>query len=109
MKKKTLLYSLLIAMGSLTATSCSDDFLKDMAPYDKYSPEKVFGNENNLDLYIQNIYYNYFRVSGFVPTQSYSLVGKYTNFTEYTEEQTGISTYFDSSENLNKATDCNDP
>ena len=108
MKKKTLLYSLLIAMGSLTATSCSDDFLKDMAPYDKYSPEKVFGNENNLDLYIQNIYYNYFRVSGFVPTQSYSLVGKYTNFTEYTEEQTGISTYFDSSENLNKATDCND-
>ena len=69
MKKKTILYSALLAIGLLSFSGCSDQFLKDMTPYDKYSPEQTFGSEVILDQYIQNIYYNYFRVSGMTPTQ----------------------------------------
>ena len=57
--KKRILYTVLLAAG-LAFSSCSDQFLQDMNPYDSYSPEKTFGIESNLDLYIQNVYYNYF-------------------------------------------------
>ena len=107
MKKRTLLYSLLFATGlTLSITGCSDQFLEDMKSYDNYTPEKVFSSDHNLDLYIQNTYYNYFRKSGFTPNLSYSLVGSYPDKTGYTEEQTGIETYFDETQTLNKATDC---
>lgn len=106
MKKKTILYSALLAFGLLSFSGCSDQFLKDMTPYDKYSPEQTFGSEVILDQYIQNIYYNYFRVSGMTPTQSYSLAGKYTDFTAYTEEKWGIQTKISSSNILEEAKDC---
>ena len=61
--KKRILYTVLLAAG-LAFSSCSDQFLQDMNPYDSYSPEKTFGIESNLDLYIQNVYYNYFYKSG---------------------------------------------
>lgn len=53
--KKRILYTVLLAAG-LAFSSCSDQFLQDMNPYDSYSPEKTFGIESNLDLYIQNVY-----------------------------------------------------
>ena len=72
MKKKALLYSIVLATG-MSFSGCSDQFLQDMTPYDKYSPEMTFGIESNLDSYIQNVYYNYFYKSGMTPTQSYGL------------------------------------
>lgn len=109
MKKKTLLYSLVFAMGvSFTTTSCSDSFLEDMRPYDSYNPEKVFSNENNLDLYIQNTYYNYFRKSGYTPNLSYSQVGQFNDWTAYTEEQTGIEKFFDETQSFKQASEAND-
>ncbi len=72
--KKRILYTVLLAAG-LTFSGCSDQFLQDMNPYDSYSPEKTFGIESNLDLYIQNVYYNYFYKSGMTPPQSYGLSG----------------------------------
>lgn len=47
--KKRILYTVLLAAG-LAFSSCSDQFLQDMNPYDSYSPEKTFGIESNLDL-----------------------------------------------------------
>ena len=38
MKKKALLYSIVLATG-MSFSGCSDQFLQDMTPYDKYSPE----------------------------------------------------------------------
>ena len=73
MKKKALLYSIVLATG-MSFSGCSDQFLQDMTPYDKYSPEMTFGIESNLDSYIQNVYYNYFYKSGMTPTQSYGLL-----------------------------------
>ena len=109
MKKKTLLYSLVFAMGvSFTTTSCSDSFLEDMRPYDSYNPEKVFSNENNLDLYIQNTYYNYFRKGGYTPNLSYSQVGQFNDWTAYTEEQTGIEKFFDGTQSFEQASEAND-
>ena len=109
MKKRTLLYSLLFATGlTLSTTGCSDQFLEDMKSHDNYTPDKVFSSDHNLDLYIQNTYYNYFRKSGFTPNLSYSLVGSFPDKTGYTEEQTGIDKYFDEVQNLNKASDCED-
>lgn len=111
MKKKTLLYSILLAAGlSATITSCSDEFLKEMSPYDQYDPQKTFGNETNLDMFVQNMYYNYFRSSGYTPVLSYSEVGRFTDYTAYTEEKAGIedNKKFNASYNLNKATDCDD-
>ena len=46
--KKRILYTVLLAAG-LAFSSCSDQFLQDMNPYDSYSPEKTFGIESNLD------------------------------------------------------------
>ena len=54
MKKKALLYSIVLATG-MSFSGCSDQFLQDMTPYDKYSPEMTFGIESNLDSYIQNV------------------------------------------------------
>lgn len=105
MKKKTILYSVLLAAG-LSFSSCSDQFLQDMAPYDKYSPEKTFGVETNLDQYIQNVYYCYFYKSGMTPTQSYGLMGAWNDYTAYTEEKWGINSKFDASEEMNRASDC---
>lgn len=100
---------MLFALGlSMTTTGCSDQFLEDMHPYDSYTPEKVFSSEQNLDLYIQNAYYNYFRKSGYTPNLSYSLAGQFNDYTGYTEEQTGIEDYFDETKEFNKATDCSD-
>ena len=81
--KKRILYTVLLAAG-LAFSSCSDQFLQDMNPYDSYSPEKTFGIESNLDLYIQNVYYNYFYKSGMTPPQSYglSVTGMTINYTE---------------------------
>ena len=42
MKKKALLYSIVLATG-MSFSGCSDQFLQDMTPYDKYSPEMTFG------------------------------------------------------------------
>lgn len=53
--KKRILYTVLLAAG-LAFSSCSDQFLQDMNPYDSYSPEKTFGIESNLDLYIHILY-----------------------------------------------------
>jgi hypothetical protein len=36
MKKKALLYSIVLATG-MSFSGCSDQFLQDMTPYDKYS------------------------------------------------------------------------
>ena len=38
--KKRILYTVLLAAG-LAFSSCSDQFLQDMNPYDSYSPEKT--------------------------------------------------------------------
>ena len=59
------LYTVLLAAG-LAFSSCSDQFLQDMNPYDSYSPEKTFGIESNLDLYSG--------VAGAVPVHSLMLV-----------------------------------
>ena len=100
---KHILYSVILAAG-LSFTGCSDQFLEDMHPYDKYTPEMVFGNENNLDAYIGNMYYNYFYGIG-QPTRTYGLVGTWTDNTAYTEEQWGINDKFDASQNLYRAND----
>ena len=86
--KKRILYTVLLAAG-LTFSGCSDQFLQDMNPYDSYSPEKTFGIESNLDLYIQNVYYNYFYKSGMTPPQSYGLSGSWNDYSTYTEEKWG--------------------
>ena len=104
MKKRNILYSTLLA-ACISFSSCSDQFLQDMNPYDKYSPEKTFGIESNLDLYIQNIYYNYFRKSGMTPPQSYGLAGDFTDMTAYTEEKWGIEKKINSNNNLVKASE----
>lgn len=103
--KKRILYTVLLAAG-LAFSSCSDQFLQDMNPYDSYSPEKTFGIESNLDLYIQNVYYNYFYKSGMTPPQSYGLSGNWNDYSTYTEEKWGIEKKFDASRSLKKATDC---
>lgn len=103
--KKRILYTVLLAAG-LTFSGCSDQFLLDMNPYDSYSPEKTFGIESNLDLYIQNVYYNYFYKSGMTPPQSYGLSGSWNDYSTYTEEKWGIEKKFDASRSLKKATDC---
>lgn len=103
--KKRILYTVLLAAG-LTFSGCSDQFLQDMNPYDSYSPEKTFGIESNLDLYIQNVYYNYFYKSGMTPPQSYGLSGSWNDYSTYTEEKWGIEKKFDASRSLKKATDC---
>lgn len=77
-----------------------------MNPYDKYPPGKTFGSEVILDQYIQHVYFNYFRVSGMSPTQSYSLVGQYTDLTAYTEEKWGIQAKINSKSILETAKDC---
>lgn len=104
MKKRTL-YSIILAVG-MGFSSCSDQFLEDMSPYDKYAPEKVFGVEANLDTYIQNVYYNYFYKSGMTPAQSYGLCGSWNDYSVYTEEKWGIDKKFDPTKELYKATDC---
>lgn len=38
--KKRILYTVLLAAG-LAFSSCSDQFLQDMNPYDSYSPERL--------------------------------------------------------------------
>ena len=86
------LYTVLLAAG-LTFSGCSDQFLQDMNPYDSYSPEKTFGIESNLDLYIQNVYYNYFYKSGMTPPQSYGLSGSWNDYSTYTEEKWGCLLY----------------
>lgn len=67
---------------------------------------KTFGIESNLDLYIQNVYYNYFYKSGMTPPQSYGLSGSWNDYSTYTEEKWGIEKKFDASRSLKKATDC---
>ena len=52
MKKRTILYSMLFAVGTVF-TGCSDQFLEDMSPYDKYTADKTFEIERNLVQYIQ--------------------------------------------------------
>ena len=99
--KKRILYTVLLAAG-LTFSGCSDQFLQDMNPYDSYSPEKTFGIESNLDLYIQNVYYNYFYKSGMTPPQSYGLSGSWNDYSTYTEEKWGIEKKFDASRSLKK-------
>ena len=105
MKKKNILYGVLLATG-ISFTSCNDDFLKEMSPYDKYSPEMTFGVELNLDRYIQNVYYTYFYKSGMTPTQSYGLSGVWNDYTAYTEEKWGIQSKIDASNQFNRAGDC---
>lgn len=105
MKKKALLYSIVLATG-MSFSGCSDQFLQDMTPYDKYSPEMTFGIESNLDSYIQNVYYNYFYKSGMTPTQSYGLAGAWNDYTAYTEEKWGIQAKIDASQELNRSDDC---
>ncbi len=105
MKKKNILYGILLATG-LSLSGCNDDFLKEMSPYDKYSPEKTFGTELNLDRYIQNVYYNYFYKSGMTPTQSYGLSGVWGDYTAYTEEKWGIQTKIDAGNTLTRANEC---
>nr|WP_320058326.1 RagB/SusD family nutrient uptake outer membrane protein [uncultured Bacteroides sp.] len=105
MKKRTILYGMLLAVGT-AFTSCSDQFLEDMSPYDKYSAEKTFGVESNLDQYIQNLYYNYFYKSGMTPTQSYGLAGLWNDNTDYTEEKWGIRDKISPSNDYYKASDC---
>ncbi len=105
MKKKALLYSVLLAAG-MTISGCSDQFLEDMTPYDKYSPEMTFGIESNLDLYIKNVYYTYFYKSGMTPTQSYGLSGAWNDYTAYTEEKWGIGDKIDASKEMTRAGDC---
>lgn len=104
MKKIIVLVNAILVL-SLFFSGCSDQFLKDMSPYDKYDPQKTFGNDVNIDKFIQNIYYNYFRVSGMTPTQSYGLVGKYTDMTGYTEEKWGISDKFNANRDLKQASE----
>lgn len=105
MKKRNILYGVLLAAG-LSVSGCSDDFLKEMSPYDKYSPEMTFGVELNLDQYIQNIYYTYFYKSGMSPTQSYGLVGAWNDYTAYTEEKWGIQSKIDASNQFTRASEC---
>lgn len=104
MKKKNILYSVLLA--ACLSTGCSDQFLQDMTPYDAYSPEKTFGVESNLDLYIQNVYYTYFYKSGMTPTQSYGLMGAWNDYTAYTEEKWGIQDKINASNEWNRANQC---
>lgn len=87
--KKRILYTVLLAAG-LAFSSCSDQFLQDMNPYDSYSPEKTFGIESNLDLYIQNVYYNYFYKSGMTPPQSYGLSGNWNDI-QLIRRRNGVS------------------
>ncbi len=103
--KKRILYTLLLA-ASVTFSGCSDQFLKDMSPYDSYSPEKTFGVESNLDTYISNIYYNYMYKSGMTPTQSYGLSGAWNDYSVYTEEKWGIENKFNATKTLDKSGDC---
>lgn len=103
MKKKNILYGLLL--GAYLATSCSDNFL-DEELYGAYSPEKTFGIEANLDLYIQNMYYKYFRVSGMTPTQSYGLIGAWRDYSAYTEEKWGMQDKINASNEFERADQC---
>lgn len=103
--EKSILYAGVLAVG-LAFSGCSDQFLQDMNPYDSYSPEKTFGIESNLDMYVQNLYYNYFYKSGMTPPQSYGLSGNWNDYSDYTEEKWGIGNKFDASQTLEKATDC---
>lgn len=105
MKKIIVIVNAILVL-SLFFSGCSDQFLKDMSPYDKYSPEKTFGNDVNIDKFIQNIYYNYFRVSGMTPPQSYGLVGKYDDMTGYTEEKWGIGDKFNANKDMKLASEC---
>lgn len=103
--KKSILYSMLLTVG-LSFSACSDQFLEDMTPYDKYSPEKTFGNETNLDKYIQNVYYNFYYKSGMTPVQSYGLTGVWNDYTAYTEEKWGIQSKIDASNEFVRADEC---
>lgn len=105
MKKIIIIVNTILVLG-LSFSGCSDQFLEDMSPYDKYSPEKTFGNDVNIDKFIQNIYYNSFRVSGMTPPQSYGLSGNYTDMTTYTEEKWGISDKFNANKDLKQASEC---
>ena len=100
MKKAHIIYVLLAPDWHLAVAV--DQFLQDMNPYDSYSPEKTFGIESNLDLYIQNVYYNYFYKSGMTPPQSYGLSGNWNDYSTYTEEKWGIEKKFDASRSLKK-------
>ncbi len=104
MKKKNILYSVLLA--ACLSTGCSDQFLQDMNPYDAYSPEKTFGIEANLDLYIKNIYYNSFYKSGMTPVRSYGLMGAWNDYTAYTEEQWGIQDKINASKEYSRSDQC---
>lgn len=104
MKKIIVIVNTILVFG-LSFSGCSDQFLEDMSPYDKYSPQKTFGNDVNIDKYIQNLYYNYFRVSGMTPTQSYGLVGKYEDMTAYTEEKWGIGNKFNADKDMKQASE----
>ena len=103
--RKHILYTMILSAG-LSITGCSDQFLQDMRPYDKYTPELVFGNDQNIDAYIGNIYYNYFYGIG-QPTRTYGLVGTWTDNTAYTEEQWGINKFFDATQEIYRANDAN--
>ena len=105
MKKRTILYSMLFAVGTVF-TGCSDQFLEDMSPYDKYTADKTFGIESNLDQYIQNLYYNYFYKSGMTPTQSYGLAGLWSDNTDYTEEKWGLRDKISPSNDYYTSGDC---
>lgn len=104
MKKIIVIVNTILVLG-LSFSGCSDQFLKDMSPYDKYPPEKTFGNDVNIDKFIQNIYYNSFRVSGMTPPQSYGLLGNYTDMTTYTEEKWGISDKFNANKDLKQSSE----
>lgn len=104
MKKIIVIVNTILVLG-LSFSGCSDQFLKDMSPYDKYPPEKTFGNDVNIDKFIQNIYYNSFRVSGMTPPQSYGLLGNYTDMTIYTEEKWGISDKFNANKDLKQSSE----
>lgn len=103
--KKCILYIVLLVVG-LVFSSCSDQFLQDMNLYDSYLLEKIFGIEFNLDLYIQNVYYNYFYKLGMIFLQLYGLFGNWNDYLIYMEEKWGIEKKFDVFRSLKKVMDC---
>ncbi len=81
--KKRILYTVLLAgYYGLAFSSCSDQFLQDMNPYDSYSPEKKLGIESNLDLYIRmciiTIFYKSYGTSS---STSLQLCGELNHYT----------------------------
>lgn len=99
--KKNILNLALISIGLLTL-SCSDDFLQKKKLYGVFD-EDTFKNETQVGWYIDRLYFDYF--SG-LRGPGQTLVGKWEDWTDLTEEKGGISTMIDEMKELNTADDC---